>query len=86
MVIPIPIPMESCLHCHRPIIVFQPPDKQLAVIGAFVVPTVVILRNITRPVEEVMKAAEKFYRYVPCVNVTMSIWLFINFYKCMIIH
>lgn len=43
-------------------IFFQPPDHQLASIGAFVVPTVLILHNIHRPLKEVMDVAEKFYR------------------------
>ena len=42
----------------------QPPDKQLGVIGSFVVPSAIILHYIDRPLQEVMNIAEMFYRFV----------------------
>ena len=37
-------------------------DTQLDVIGAFVVPTAIILHNIHRPIEEVTRVTQELYR------------------------
>nr|CAB3262948.1 uncharacterized protein LOC100185653 [Phallusia mammillata] len=71
--------LYSFLTKRSEVIYKQPPDKQLVVIGGFVVPTPIILHYIDRPLAEVIKVAELFLRCThPVSGILEPFYLYIG--------